>query len=292
MKYQIYYHEINDYIRIEKMIGQSPVVVVPSHINEKEVKEIGKYCFSKDVDYTKYQHTNQIENGTTLSLNYIEEVILPSTIQSIQACAFYNCKNLRKIKCESTIEFASDVFMNCTSLTEIEVPSFNEAKPLLKQISWSVLVKCAQGSLFFPEYYEVYNEIGPAHIFGINIEGEGYRMRQSFDSSGFRIDEYDQCFNKLSVEEKEKVVCKVVYYRMLIESKEIYETYLLQHQKTFSKLLTKDTIDYFSSYLDIETLDFIIERATKLKDSEFVTKCIAIKRKKHKKKTYDFEDFI
>lgn len=35
-------------------------------------------------------------------------------------------------------------------------------------------------SIFYPEYNGGYDEVGPAHIFALNIEGEGFRMRQCF----------------------------------------------------------------------------------------------------------------
>ena len=57
------------------------------------------------------------------------------------------------------------------------------------------------GSIFYPEYNGGYDEVGPAHIFALNIEGEGFRMRQCFKDGKIDFDGYDACFEKLCAEE-------------------------------------------------------------------------------------------
>lgn len=76
----------------------------------------------------------------------------------------------------------SDVFMNCLRLNHIyydcSIFDVTFLKQILTQITWDVEVHFLDSSIFYPEYNGGYDEVGPAHIFALNIEGEGFRMRQ------------------------------------------------------------------------------------------------------------------
>lgn len=296
MKYQFYYKEKKDgSLCLMKVYGQYGMVEIPETINGKQVSEIGPYCFSYSKVEDSFFYTESID-GIELSCDEIEEVYLPRSIQKINSYAFYNCRNLKKLKIYEIKELGSDVFMNCLSLHTIQMDSFSHLKNILKQISWNIVIQTPSFSLFFPEYYEIYDEIGPAHIFGIHIEGEGYRMRQCFQTNRFLFEEYDKCFDKLKNEEKEEIVCQVAYYRLYypyqLNDKEVYEQYIMKHLKPFSELLNIENIFYFEKYLNVETIDSLIQKGIESENPLFVTKCMELKRKKFKKRTYDFEDFI
>lgn len=64
--------------------------------------------------------------------------------------------------------------------------------------------KTGQTAVFYPEYYENYDEIAPAHIFGRSIEGEGFRARQCFKEGVPDLSQYDTIFPKACAEEKGK----------------------------------------------------------------------------------------
>ena len=79
--------------------------------------------------------------------------------------------------------------MNCRSLSRLLLHADPGQKTglrlLLAQLSSDLEVALSGengvwAKLLFPEYYESYDEIAPAHIFGRNIVGEGFRARQSF----------------------------------------------------------------------------------------------------------------
>ncbi len=46
----------------------------------------------------------------------------------------------------------------------------------------------------YPEYYESYDELGPAHIFELNLTGEGFRARQCFKEGVILLNAYDEIF--------------------------------------------------------------------------------------------------
>ncbi|MGM9948449.1 leucine-rich repeat protein [Floccifex sp.] len=293
MEYQIYYEEKQDHtLIILKMIGQSPVVYIPSMIEGKKVTEIGAYCFSKTEIQKNWKHTKAVENGTILSLNYIEEVYCPDSITSIQACAFYNCRKLKAIHIHEIQVLSHDVFMNCLSLHDIYSFSIDSMKPMLSQISWNITVHTSSFSIFFPEYYEVYNEIGPAHIFGIEIQGEGYRMRQCFKNNLFLFEEYDACFDKLKKEEKKEVACFVAYMRLLFPEKihgiKEYEDFIIENQDICLSWIDASSFDRFKDYFNQDSILSLMD--TKKEDIELITKCIAYNRMRFKKNRYNFED--
>ena len=83
-----------------------------------------------------------------------------------------------------------DAFMNCTKLYMLVMRGSPKDKSCLKQIlsQISTLVRVrwadsdgnAIAQAFFFEYDQTYDEIGPAHIFKLNMNGEGFRARQAF----------------------------------------------------------------------------------------------------------------
>ena len=48
--------------------------------------------------------------------------------------------------------------------------------------------------LLYPEYSESYEEIGPAHIFSLHVEGEGYRARKQFVNGRLDFGGYHRAF--------------------------------------------------------------------------------------------------
>ena len=77
--------------------------------------------------------------------------------------------------------------------------------------------------LFYPEYFESYDEIAPAHIFGRNIEERGFRARQSFLNGAVDFVQYDTIFPKACAEENDKTLQKIVTDRLLypVDLKEV-----------------------------------------------------------------------
>ena len=116
---------------------------------------------------------------------YITRVTLPEGIKKIGNFAFYNATELAELELGSGIDtLGSDAFMNCRSLSRLLLHADPGQKTglrlLLAQLSSDLEVALSGengvwAKLLFPEYYESYDEIAPAHIFGRNIVGEGFR---------------------------------------------------------------------------------------------------------------------
>ena len=114
------------------------------------------------------------------------------------------------------------------------------ARQILAQISADMEVTFrgkqeVEAVVFFPEYYESYDEIAPAHIFGRNIEGEGFRARQCFLDGCYEFDQYDTIFPKACVEERELTLCRMAMNRLRYPvelnggAKARYEAYVKAH---------------------------------------------------------------
>ena len=302
-------------ISLKRVYGNHPVLQIPSTIDGMIVSEIGAYCFSlnnKLKGNECYTESN-LFGLSELCGNNIQSVVLPDGIIRIDSFAFYNCRKLKSITFSDSIkEIGSDVFLNCSSLHDIYV-SCSYQKPtvlkyVLRQMSWDVEVHFLdEVTLLFPEYFEVYDVIGPAHVFGMNIEGEGYRCRQCFKNNCIQLEEYDSVFSKLSQEESVSTSCRFALNRLLypkeLNNELLYKSFIQQHSLDASLIVLKKEIDVFNqksqlekmiqnNYIDLDTMNVLIDYASKHEMVEILTYLIQWKKQYFiKKKTYDFEDF-
>ena len=99
-----YEHDANiGGIRITKYIGKLPDVVIPSKLDGKPVKAVGKLAFSEGF-------------GETASR--ITSVEIPDGVVAIENSAFNWCSSLKEINIpDSVTTIGEDAFFNCTSLT-------------------------------------------------------------------------------------------------------------------------------------------------------------------------------
>ena len=157
-------------------------LVLPKQIAGLPLTEVGPYCFAKN--------------------KYLERVVLPDTITKIDRMAFYNCTGLKELELGANLtELGGDAFMNCHNLHQIKVrcgaKEASGVRFVLRQISSDLTVHFLgetvdeSAVILFSDYYESYDEVTPAHLFGRNIEGEGFRARQCFKEGIFEYVRYD-----------------------------------------------------------------------------------------------------
>ena len=211
-------------------------LTVPDEIEGLPITEVGPYCFAKN--------------------KYLERVVLPDTVAKIDRMAFYNCTSLKELEVGSAIEeLGSDAFMNCHQLHELKVRCWAQERSgirlILRQISHDMYVhflgsqradkgtidteNSEEARLLFTEYYETYDEVAPAHLFGRNIEGEGFRARQCFKEGVFEYARYDSTFQKACAEEREATLCEMAMNRLRYpvglteEVRKRYAEYVTEH---------------------------------------------------------------
>lgn len=190
-----------------------------------------------------------------LSGEYLTRVALPDTVEKLGNFAFYNASALSHLEIGKKLTgIGSDAFMNCRKLHTLSLRCKRGEKSglrqILAQISHDLEVAFFEengvwAQVLFPEYYESYDEIAPAHLFGRNIEGEGFRARQSFRDGVMDFAQYDLIFPKACAEEKEETLCRLALDRLRYpadlgtEQRKLYAGYLTEHAKALCGMLVK-----------------------------------------------------
>lgn len=298
--YRIFWEKTsNQSARILRVFTDLPVINIPNQIAQYPVTEIGNYCFAPDC---QLPNTFLISDTGTSSTavtevcgNYLESIQLPDTLEKIGDYAFYNCRFLSKISFASRVqEIGSDAFMNCHNLHQIFLRCNPSEKTglqrVLTQISWDVEVSfLGNGNLnpahkkaviLYPEYYEAYDEIAPAHIFGRKIVGEGFRARQCFKDGMVAFSQYDKIFEKACIEESEQILCRLAFHRLHYPyelsdiNKLKYTNYILAHGKILCQQFVKDKRihDFLfllqENLLSAQTIQYALTQATQADWSE------------------------
>ena len=250
------YERLNDdCIRLLHMYGKNPVCVVPDMLDGMRVTELAEYCFSFKSMPEKLKTELGIEDilrpdMTELCDDYIERVILPDGMKKIGRLCFYNCSRLTMLELPSDIcDVDGDAFMNCTKLYMLVMRGSPKDKSCLKQIlsQISTLVRVrwadsdgnAIAQACFFEYDQTYDEIGPAHIFKLNMNG----ARQAFMDRVFVWKQYDEIFSEAIAQESEDDLLDMAFYRLIYayelskEARQQFLEYIVNHKKRDSVLL-------------------------------------------------------
>lgn len=220
--------------------GASSFVVVPETIEGYPVTEIGDYCFSDSARKEQQEADHPFLHE--LSGDYIQRVVLPDSVRKLGDLAFYNCSRLKELQIGASLTgLGSDAFMNCLHLDTIRIRCDTAEKNGLKQLlaqrtsDTKVIFERegeTQAILYFPEYYQEYDEVGPAHIFALKLTGEGFRARQCFQDGVVDLDQYDSVFEQATAEESPRTLCRMAVNRLCYpaglkpQARERYQNYL------------------------------------------------------------------
>ncbi len=248
---------------------------------------------------------------------YIESLALPDTVKRIGNLMCYQCTSLLRLECGPGLtEVGGDAFMNCGKLREIRLRCDSGEKTglrqMLAQLSGEItavfLGKGGAGraaKLLFTEYYESYDEIAPAHLFGRNIEGEGFRARQCFTEGKPDFGQYDRTFIRACDGETERTLCRLAMNRLLYpaglseQAKRMYETYVSDHADCVcaQAVDVKDMqpVRYLceNRLIQAAVLDAALARAAKAGWAEGTAQLLNLKRTHFTggARRYEFEDF-
>ena len=252
-----------------RIFGTSPEVFVPGMLLGKRVTELGGYCFSETEKAEGFQICSDSFTGNEaesrfqkllsqkaircLCGEYLEKVSLPKSVTTIGNCCFFRCGRLTELSAGNGLtEIGSDAFMNCIRLQKIiifgSVTEPSGLKQILGQRSLEtraefVVNQQTEAVLLYPEYSETYDEIGPAHIFELNIAGEGFRARQCFQKGTVDLAQYDAVFVQAQADESVRTLCYMAGMRLIYpaglreENRKIYEAYLKKHAMQITEIL-------------------------------------------------------
>lgn len=257
--------------RILRVYAANGAIVIPGQLDGHSVTEVGAYCFSDserlpDVLVRETEIRGKVGDSMQFHLiagSDLESLVLPDSVTLIKDFAFYNCRKLKKLQIgRKTKKIGSDIFMNCSSLQTIEVRCGVEETSgvamILQQISTEIVIHfmgSPQGSeakLLYPEYSESYDEIAPAHIFGRNITGEGFRARQLLENGVVQLERYDGILDKVAVEESGLTVGRLALLRLL------YPVALRQEkQREYERQIRLHGMETAQYYIDLRDLGIL-----------------------------------
>lgn len=255
--------------RILRVFAADGAIVIPDQLDGHFVTEIGAYCFSDTERLPEDSICETVIQGEEESFAHfqliagsdLEIVVLPDSVMEIKDFAFYNCRKLRKLQIgQKTRKIGSDVFMNCSFLQTIEircgVEEASGVAMILRQISTEIVIhfmgslKGSQAKLLYPEYSESYDEIAPAHIFGRNITGEGFRARQLLENGVVQLERYDGILDKVAAEESGPTIGRLALLRLL------YPVALRQERRAeYEKQLRLHALETAQYYIDMRGLE-------------------------------------
>ncbi len=305
---------------IYRVYGSSPVVEIPKVLDGCPVTRIGAYCFSdrqrmpEDGVHRTWSNEmiesdrSTVSHMTELAGGFVEKVILPDTLRHIGNAAFFNCRELREMELGGgSLTIGSDVFNNCTKFKKAVVRGKTSdstgVKQLVTRISWDLEVSFQDAILLYPEYYETYDTIAPAHIFGLNIQGEGFRARQCFRGEAVDLAAYDEIFGKAQAEESVETLARMALNRLMTpvelteERRQVYEGYVKHQEKEIVPVLVKkrqlERLEFVCrhKYVEGTTLDTATAQAIDQNWSEGAMQLLEWKKKYYvveKKKRYEF----
>lgn len=246
--------------RLLAVRGYSPRIRLPESIDGYPLAELGEYCFSRLRDIPPDAvWTGEDDSGAMQPLcgNAVEWVRLPDAIEKIGVFAFYNCRKLQEVSMGAgLVSLGSDAFMNCRALERVVlrcgVDEPSGAQMVLQQVRAQLEIcfcppedSSGEAALLFPEYTEGYREIGPAHIFALQMEGEGFRMRQCFRDRVVDLAAYDSVFPRIAQEERPAVAGQTALLRLALPAgltaghRLSYEEYVRRHGYELAALQLK-----------------------------------------------------
>ena len=205
--------------------------------------------------------------------NFVEEIILPDSLQVIGSCAFYNCRSLRLLTVgSSSLTVGSDVFLNCFALETLRVQAAPEQPTglfaLVNNITeavqaqfWPADAPAPLAALWYPAYWEDIEET-PAHILLHTFSGQGYHYRQCFLDNKFLPAEYDAIFPQGHDADDAAVMAMLCFARLrypwqLTEAAAgHYRAFLAANtDRVFARLLKAQDTDGIRALLALDVLD-------------------------------------
>lgn len=227
----------------------------------------------------------------------LARIELPADIESVDGDAFMNCTKLSNLvmcgdpktrSCLKQIlaQISWLVRVSWVSNSDInEHMSNSEAGTLAGSLMYDNVQNSMQNSTqyrtiaqaCFFEYDQTYDEIGPAHIFKLNMNGEGFRARQSFNDQVFVWKQYDDTFEEAKAQESERDLLDMAFYRLVFPyelddtAKRVFCEYVKAHGENLGEMLIqKRDVSLLERYLDLVDTD-----GNSLADAQTVTDMVA-----------------
>ena len=100
--------------------GSNATVIIPAVLNEEPVAAIGADVFAGKTNITNILIPSSINNISTAAFatcNGLTNIVIPNSVTAIAPEAFQGCTNLTSVTVPGSITEFSQVFYQCTKLT-------------------------------------------------------------------------------------------------------------------------------------------------------------------------------
>lgn len=310
MTQEFLYEKKTDGIVIWRCYGVDGCVRIPAAIGEFPVTALAPYACSLHEDRKKREaleqqgvlfYTGDPEQRSSLTEqagDWVEEVQLPVSVDTVGRYAFYNCKNLERFHFSDHLKnLGAGAFTGCHQMKRLKVAFLEGADSCLKEILQEVhealevwLEKSGGESarLFFPQFYEEGVENTPARILMTRVHGSGLHFRNCFQQRQFDFKEYDRLFPLAQAQEQEGFVRRMAFARLrypaelLPKARKQYLDYLEEHRASYvTDFLEGEEVEQIRWLLEEllketpkqqkDWAEQMLEKAGQLRDSEAVS---------------------
>ena len=94
-------------------------LTITGTLNSTDMAYFGTFTNLRTIDLSG---TDITSIGGFSGLYALEEVVLPTTVRTVEAQAFYDCESLTTVNLDSATSIGSYAFYNCTKLTTVSLP--------------------------------------------------------------------------------------------------------------------------------------------------------------------------
>lgn len=156
----------------------------------------------------------------------IRELTLPQGLKTIGEYALMNCSAMHTLSFSDSIDsIGSTALMNCRALQFIRILRTGDTQGtalhsivsgMPRELDVSILSPDGETMrLIFPEYYELYTEIGPSHYFNYTVEGSGFPYHQVCRGRRLDVKDYDALWEPyLATGYEEDTALRLAWWRV------------------------------------------------------------------------------
>lgn len=268
-----------------------------------------KYCLVEGVSSAERLEVPEEKDGIAVGTigkyafhgKMVKNVVIPKTVNKIEAHAFYDCRKMEKISISDHLDDIGDgAFKNCRSLRTVELFLYKNHYACLKnllseldqQIRCTLHIAGKEIQLLFPAYTHNYQENTMARLVNQETYGSGAHYRETVTKDGILYQEYDSHFYLACNVEQQEVafliaLLRLAYpYELKDRAKVQYEKYLIEHwEKVCRWLVEKKEREWVLWLCEYETIDankvkYLLNVLQQNDEIELVAEGMAIDKKR------------
>ena len=245
---------------------------LPEELFGLPVTALGDHALSRGEEGEEVLITCGPTEGREWNNRKMEELWLPEQLRRVDSYGLYNCTGLQTLHLRDGVEnWGSGALMNCQNIRRIFLHADGREGPLVNYLAselpmeLDITVQRARDTevrLLLPEYFEDYEENGPAHIFNFRIYGAGYGYHHCFRHRKLDMTAYDRLWEELITTgaAADESTLRIAWYRLRWPA-ELSE----KAEKSYTDYLCRRRMDAAGQLVetgDTAGLRFLLEKAS------------------------------